>query len=438
MNDPRPQPWLPRKALLAVSSLTVVVLGFLAVRGGAPSPLVQDGIPIPFMMNDTLKGALSLVERRSGIDVYNVTFRDGEESVIFQQNKIYVVHIPNHESIVNAPLDHVMKELTTQGHRVNFFGYRYSDAAATMERRDISALRFKDRFPGQFFASAKAKEQDVLHSRSLSAFETANNVTFLPTDESPLSVRLDKSGSLYVFVVNEKDGATLSPRDQGVCGNSVPEGTEECDDGNQNDADLCTNTCKKGIPVPFDVSAGLPGIEGVYALTITMPPATADASITAGQEDVPLMSFQATGGTQAIVLSTVIAKATAGSLSSAEVYGLYRDTNGDGLGDLKVLDGVIDSAQGVLVFHDASPSSDRVLLPEQSVTFDIRANVAPDVSEEVLQLGFNTESANFIYGYLRDEETPVIGIRLDESCLFFCSIDVTLAPTTIFNIQGLE
>lgn len=423
---------------MALSSLTVVVLGFFALHTGTPTPFVKDGIPIPFVTNASLKGAVALVERRNGIDVYNVTFHDGEQSVLFQQNKIYVVHIPNHESIVNAPLDHVMKEMTTQGHRVNFFGYRYSDAAATMERRDIAARRFRDRFPGQFFASMKAREEDALHDNSLSAFETANNVTFLPTDASPLSARLDKSGSLYVFVVNEKDGATLSPRDLGVCGNSVPEGTEECDDGNQNNADLCTNACKKGIPVPFDVSAGLPGIEGAYALTMTMLPAEADASITAGQEDVPLMKFQATGGTQAIVLSTVIVEAKVGALSSAESYGLYRDTNDDGVGDLKVLDGVVDVAQGALVFHDPSLSSDRVLLPNQSVTFDIRANIAPDTTDEVMQLGFKTEAVNFIYAFLRDDNTPVTGIRLNENCLFFCSIDVTLAPATTFHIQGIE
>lgn len=227
-------------------------MDFFSLQVGSPAPTLKNGIPIPFATESNLQGAITLVDRRNGIDVYNVTFHDGEESVLLQQNKIYVVHIPNHESIVNAPLDHVMKEMTTQGHTVNFYGYRYSDAAATMERRDISALRFKDRFPGQFFASAKARAEDKNHGNSLDAFEKANNIVFLPTDESPTSVRLDKAGSLYVFVVNEKDGALLSPRDHGVCGNGVPEGTEECDDGNQNDADLCTNACTRGIPVPFE------------------------------------------------------------------------------------------------------------------------------------------------------------------------------------------
>lgn len=32
----------------------------------------------------------------------------------------------------------------------------------------------------------------------------------------------------------------------GVCGNAVVEGDEECDDGNSNDADGCTNACTKG------------------------------------------------------------------------------------------------------------------------------------------------------------------------------------------------
>ncbi|MBI5370044.1 VWA domain-containing protein [Candidatus Uhrbacteria bacterium] len=32
-----------------------------------------------------------------------------------------------------------------------------------------------------------------------------------------------------------------------ICGNGTKEGTEECDDGNQNDNDSCTHTCKKNI-----------------------------------------------------------------------------------------------------------------------------------------------------------------------------------------------
>ncbi len=40
--------------------------------------------------------------------------------------------------------------------------------------------------------------------------------------------------------------ATTPGGGSGVCGNAVVDGTEECDDGNSNDADGCSNACTKG------------------------------------------------------------------------------------------------------------------------------------------------------------------------------------------------
>lgn len=439
MNDPRPLPWVSQRALIGLSSLTVIVLGFFAVQAGTPSPVLKDGIPIPFASHSALQGAVTLLDRRNGIDVYTVTFTGGEASAVFQQNKIYLVHIPNHESIVNAPLDHVIKEMTTQGHSVNFFGYRYSDASASSERRDISALRFKDRFPGQFFASAKARAQDALHGSTLTAFETANKVAFVPTDASATSARLDKSGSLYVFVVNEKDGALLSPRDAGVCGNGVPEGTEECDDGNQNDADLCTNACTKGIPVPFETTSVFPDAVSEYALTVSMLPVSEDESVVAGQTDVRLMSFDISAGSVPVTLSTIIAHAEEGNLSFGESYALYRDTDDDGIGDLKLMDGVVDEEENALSFHTTGQSQDLVLMPNQHTVFDIRADISATTTiGDTFRLGLKTDAVNAIYGVLRDEGTPVTGIRVDGDCLFFCSVDLTLVPGTTFDVQLTE
>ncbi len=41
-------------------------------------------------------------------------------------------------------------------------------------------------------------------------------------------------------------GADTTNGGAGICGNGVTEGTEECDDGNANDADACSNTCTNG------------------------------------------------------------------------------------------------------------------------------------------------------------------------------------------------
>jgi cysteine-rich repeat protein len=54
---------------------------------------------------------------------------------------------------------------------------------------------------------------------------------------------------LYANVINKHVTSTKPPLPTGVCGDGVVNGTgEECDDGNTNNFDTCTNLCKRRCP----------------------------------------------------------------------------------------------------------------------------------------------------------------------------------------------
>ncbi len=245
-----------------------------------------ESIPLPFaQQSGNLQGALTFFEKRNAIDVYQVTFTAGETSETFAENTIYLVHTPS--NVTSLSMDDAFTLLSGQ-RAVHYFGYEYMDSTASVERAHIRDTLFRDRFPGKFFASHKARLEDGTHGNTLSAFESRNNVTFLATDTGALSPRL-RADWLYVFVVNEplraqffpggvaalcgngtREGSeqcddgntvntdtctttcTLSGTQNAICGNGIKEGAEECDDGDTNPLNTCRNDCTLTFPIPFD------------------------------------------------------------------------------------------------------------------------------------------------------------------------------------------
>ncbi len=243
---------MTKKVLLGAAATVAMVTAFMVLGIGKTPSYVKNGIPVPFLdQGTTLQGSVTFLTKRNNIDVYDVTFKNGEVKETLTQDKIYLIHIPNETSIIDSPIDLAMTLTGTHSHDVDYYGYRYSDAAATVERRDIAAVKFKDRFPAQFFASAKARAADPLHNNALAAFETANDIVFLPTGNVTGGVRIDPAGALYVIIANESAGIDMNPRSLLACGNGAIDGSEQCDDGNRIDADECTNLCLHGFPIPF-------------------------------------------------------------------------------------------------------------------------------------------------------------------------------------------
>jgi hypothetical protein len=171
--------WI-KKHLLAVGAIAMLIaLVTILSTGNSRSTTFEDSngvsIPIPFLEDSSsLAGRVTFYGQRNGLDVYEVTYTNGETDETFVPDRVYLVHIPNLVDIVDASLDAVFSSVIGNTRNVDYFGYKYSDSVATAERANISASLFATRFPAQFFASAKARAEDAAHGNVLSLFEELN------------------------------------------------------------------------------------------------------------------------------------------------------------------------------------------------------------------------------------------------------------------------
>jgi cysteine-rich repeat protein len=240
----------------ASSFLLIVITGFLVAGGrtsgskhgaakvevmtgtkdasGNESALSKDGelaIPLPFggASASGLKGDITQIGR----NIYKVTFPGTLESEQLVEDHIYLVYSPDTPDVNTVALDIAV------GANKNYYGYKYSDVNATDEKAAAPNAPFNVRFPAEFFASATALQQDP----NLAQFALANGITWHPTAGISADSVIMERNQLYLFIVNEQQGATVSVRGiEGLCGNLVVEAAEECDNG-VIDHDGCTNEC---------------------------------------------------------------------------------------------------------------------------------------------------------------------------------------------------
>lgn len=422
-----------KKAVAAALCITAVLLAivFLTAPKETESLMLGD-IPIPFGMNgSSLKGSITLFGQRNDISVFEVEFNHGEASEHLSPNKIYLVRVPNATGVSDAPLDLALTLTGTGGHLVDYYGYRYTDASATMERRDIQAFLFKDRFPGQFFASQTARNGDIAHGRSIAAFEAANRVTFLPTNGSTGSVRLDPAGALYVFIVNSPAGAELAIRNLTGCGNRILESAEQCDDGNSIDTDNCKNNCTIGFPIPFD---GGPSGNGA-SLTLTQFSGSTGAAL-AGAVSIPLVRFTAIASDLTTMKHLAFA-AEVGSLTTLERYRLWQDTNNDGVTDFPISLAAIPVGNNV-TFDSPSNWSGALVLSFSGTIFELKADVPAGLQNaSSIRVGFASTLPDFVGGKRNAGTFPLFGIKKNGVCTTeICQIFVTTGVSPLWNFSG--
>jgi len=419
--------------LRGAAGSVAVVGAFMMLFSGAQKPLMQRDIPLPFGTHgNSLQGKVTNIGQRNGIDVYEVTYRNNEKFETLLSDRIYLVHIPNIPDVLDVPLDTAMAAVTGTGRFINYYGYRYSDAAATMERRDIVAILFKDRFSGQFFASARARSQDVSFGNQLIAFEQANNITFMPTDGTTGSVRMDPAGALYVFIVNEPNGARLFARNGGVCGNAILEPGEDCDDADSNDNNACSNSCRYTIPIPFGSGSTATGAK----MAISVQTVATTGTVRASQTGVTLLRFDA-GAAETVRLTKIVATTNTGSLADAVNYKLMRDSNNDGRVDTVVQSGVSPIA-GFLTFDALNGVSGQVISAGAAITFEIVADITPSAADgRVLQLKLATTTSAYVAGRRENPAVPLSGVRTDNVCgQSVCQISVTSRPSILWTISN--
>ncbi len=228
---------LSRSTVVAVAVLVAVILGGVTLLRIFRTPDLRS-VPIPFAAQDGsgLAGSLVKIGTRNSIDIFLVEYPNGTDVERLFPDRINLVSVPNDSAITPVSMDAALTMVGLTG--VNYFGYEYTTANASAEIAHQNDPVFKDRFPGQFFASAKARSVD---GATLTSFETANNVVFTKTDSTAGAAQLKKN-TLYVIIVNEPSGANLRVRFG--CGDGAKVAPEQCDDGDKNSEDGCSATCQ--------------------------------------------------------------------------------------------------------------------------------------------------------------------------------------------------
>ncbi len=425
-----PTLWLRKKVIFGVAILTVLIAAVVTVNVSPWShPLMAGDIPLPFgERGSTLHGALTKFGQKNGIDVFEVSFDHSEVSEHLQTDKIYLVHVSNTSSAANVPLDLALTLSGTGGHIVDYYGYRYSDTVATLEKRDIKAFRFKDRFPAQFFMSQKARSNDPKQGNLLSTFETANQITFLRTDNSAGGVRLDPAGALYVIVVNEAGGADLAVRDIIGCGNAKLEIPEQCDDGNTNNTDNCRNDCSIGLPIPLDAPLSNTGI------SLMLKQITGIDSISSQGSRIPLVRFTA-AASDPILLQSLSFAAQTGSLLRMHSYSIWQDTNKDGITDTAISKPV-EASGGLVRFTDPLNWTGAVVLSQTGTIFELKAESIPGPQFK-LRVGFALDKADVVVAKRIAGTFQLLGIQRNGVCNEKkCSMAIKTAVSSLWTLGG--
>ncbi len=424
-----PIQWLRKKAMFGAAGFVVFLAVFTLLQTSPWSqPMMAGGIPLPFGQGNMLQGSLTKFGQKNGIDVYDVTFEHSEVSEHLTIDKIYLVHVSNTSSAMDVPLDLALTLSGTGGHLVDYYGYRYSDTVATQEKRDIKAFRFKDRFPGQFFMSQTARKNDQRNGNLLSTFETANQITFLRTDNTTGGVRLDPAGALYVIVVNERGGADIAVRNIVGCGNAKLDLPEQCDDGNTNDADQCRNDCKIGLPIPLDAPLSSTGIN-LAIKQIAVPDAVSSL-----QSRIPLVRFSA-AASDPILLKQLVFRAQSGSLLRMHSYRMWQDTNKDGITDTAVSP-PIEGSGGLVRFSDVLNWTGALLLSQTGTIFELKADAIPGPQFK-LRVEFALEQADVLDAQRVAGTFPLLGIQRNGECKERkCSMAIREAPSSLWTLGG--
>ncbi len=237
-----------RYALLAVGVLVLLAgIGMTLVRmqqQPAAADIDLSSLPNPFVQKNTTAATVSTLGKKGNFDVIKMTFDINrippESREDANPNVIYVMPSPDNPIWFldnKNPIDVVL------GGRENAYGYEYTTPNALEEKANANLPNFASRFPGKFFATAKALEEDAAHGNDLANFATRNGITWNPTDPRSSAAVYFKPNMLYVFVVNETHPVTINWTPIQVCGNAWVQTGEQCDDGNTTTGDGCSSIC---------------------------------------------------------------------------------------------------------------------------------------------------------------------------------------------------
>lgn len=227
----RPSSDHSQRTLRTAFITAVVILGAFAIA------FMQRSSSTP-----VFRGQLTNIGTKAGRTVTSMTFQNGEISEGISVDHLNVVLVPDLADIsTGTPLSTAI----TSGKRV--FGYKYTsgdgaaEIAAKLKADNGEPLSYSELFPGQFFASDE--ERGTGTGTFIAQFEEQKNISFLS-----LSAVMLERNARYVLVTTDAETSLTVRGLSSVCGDGKVNGSqEECDDGNENPNDRCTNSCKNNL-----------------------------------------------------------------------------------------------------------------------------------------------------------------------------------------------
>lgn len=150
--------------------------------------------------------------------------------------------------------------------------------------------------------------------------------------------------------------------------------------------------------------------------------------------DVNLFRFEARAGeAEDILFTKAIFESAAGSLQNGQDYTLWVDTDGDGTVDTILEDGVATQSDQV-TFNDLAGGG-YVIPAEETVVFEVHADIASSLTDNQLQIRFDTgSSVTYLEAEELDDGSNLSGIQTDSTCTSSCDIIVTTEFSQLYSL----
>lgn len=138
---------------------------------------------------------------------------------------------------------------------------------------------------------------------------------------------------------------------------------------------------------------------------------TSDTAVK-NSKNVNLLRFEARAGEAEDVLLTKSSfESASGSLNNGQNYTLWVDTDGDGVVETILQEGVASISNSV-VFNDLAGGG-YVIPAEETVIFEVHANIAASLTNDDILIAFDTGSTSFIEAEQADDGSSLSGIKLN-------------------------
>jgi S-layer homology domain len=167
-------------------------------------------------------------------------------------------------------------------------------------------------------------------------------------------------------------------------------------------------------------------------LTVAVQSIGASDTAVRNSKNINLLRFQARAGeAEDVLFTSAIFAAGTGSLLNGQNYTLWVDTDGDGTVDTILEEGA--AAQSNQVSFDELAGGGYVIPAEETVIFEVHANIAASLTNDELRLRFATGST-FVEAEQADDGSSLSGINLNGTCSSTCDIIVTTTQSKRYDL----